>query len=268
MTKIFRIKKYFILLLAALLMVVWMSAAVWADGPFGPPEPLSKAEGGLNTAVGYWYAQDTFKNPTSVHALRQHSIYSHAAYGAGKLWEVYGRIGVADLRISDAFQPANAFTASAKDDFAENWKFFGTLGAKGFHALNGWFGIGAFVQGTYHFSNYTDSTTGVYNGAPFEADLKIKNLWAVAGGVGFQVSLPCTTKLYGGPYLYYTDARLSLSPGVAGVQIAARDDMLSNRSIAGGYAGVDIALTRGFRLNIEGHHAERLSLGAAITYTY
>ena len=36
----------------------------------------------------------------------------------------------------------------------------------------------------------------------------------------------------------------------------------------GGFGGVDIPLFKGFHLNLEGRYAERLSAGAAISYTY
>ncbi len=72
------------------------------------------------------------------------------------VWEIYGRIGISDLKIFDAFSSTNVLTTTSKNDFEENWKFFGTLGAKGFYPINNIFGIGAFLQGSYNFSNFTD----------------------------------------------------------------------------------------------------------------
>jgi hypothetical protein len=43
---------------------------------------------------------------------------------------------------------------------------------------------------------------------------------------------------------------------------------LKNKAIAGAFFGVDIPLSKGFRLNIEGQYAQRLSLGSAIAYVY
>jgi len=43
---------------------------------------------------------------------------------------------------------------------------------------------------------------------------------------------------------------------------------VQNTSIAGGFAGLDIPLAKGFRLNVEGQYADRISAGAAISYTY
>ncbi|MFO7570503.1 MAG: hypothetical protein R6W75_11955, partial [Smithellaceae bacterium] len=181
-------KKY-IAAIAAALIYLSVASIAQAGGMFGPPQTLSKKEGGINTAVGYGYAEDTYESAYT-HVIRQNQIYSHAAYGASDLWEVYGRLGVSDLRLSDAFASPQILTVTSKNDFAENWKFFSTVGAKIFYPFNRFFGVGVFAQGTYHFSNYTDTVVGVYNAAPFEVDLKIKNLWDVNAGVGLQVMIP------------------------------------------------------------------------------
>jgi len=238
-----------------------------ADGMFGPPQTLSRKSGGLNTAVAYRYAEDTFQHDTA-YVLRQQQVYSQAAYGAGDIWEVYGRIGISDLRISGAFVSTDTATSTTKTDFAENWKFFGTLGAKAFLPLGKIFGIGAFVQGTYHLSNYTDNVTGVHNGVPFETDLKIKNLWDVHGGIGLQATVPWNIKLYGGPYVYYSEADAVLTPTIPGILFGAEKVSVHNKSIAGGFFGIDVPLAKGFRLNIEGQFADRFSIGSAITYVY
>ena len=96
---------------------------------FGPPQTMSKKTGGANTAIGYRYAEDTLKGDTDRHVVRQRQIYSQAAYGASGRWEIYGRIGISDLQIADAFRSSSALTAVSRDSFEENWKFFGTLGA-------------------------------------------------------------------------------------------------------------------------------------------
>jgi len=238
-----------------------------AAGPFGTLQTVSKEAGGVNTAIGYFYAEDTFKNDTD-HLIKQNSIYSQVSYGANNMWEIYGRIGVADLKISECFSSTNALTTTSKLDFKENWKFFGTLGAKGFYPISKIFGIGAFVQGTYHFNDYTDSVTGSSNGAPYTADLKIKNLWDINFGMGFQLTVPLDIKLYAGPYVYYSEAKASLDQNIPGIEYAAGNVSIRNKSIVGGFAGIDIPLFKGFHLNAEGRYADRFSAGAAISYTY
>ena len=190
------------------------------------------------------------------------------AYGSKNIWEIYGRIGISDLKIFDAFSSTNVLTTTSKNDFEENWKFFGTLGAKGFYPINKIFGIGAFIQGTYNFSNFTDEIAGIYNATPYIADIKIKNLWDVNFGIGFQATVPYGIKLYIGPYIYYSEANACLSTNIPGLKFGTQDVLLKNKSIAGGFIGADIPLAKGFRLNIEGQYADRFSLGTAVTYTY
>jgi len=252
--------------LMALLMLT-INPQAFAAGLFGPPQTVSKEAGGLNTAIGYQYHEDTYKNGTD-HTLRQNEIYSQAAYGAKNIWEIYARIGISDMKIFDVFSSADASTVTDKKDFEENWKFFGTLGAKAFYPINSIFGIGAFVQGTYYFSDFTDDVAGVSGGNPFTAELKVKNLWDVNCGVGLQATLPRGIKLYAGPYVYYSEAKVSLSSDMPGLENWAGDFSIKNKSIVGGFTGLDIPLAKGFRLNIEGQFSDRFSAGAAISYTY
>jgi hypothetical protein len=175
---------------------------------------------------------------------------------------------VADLTISDAFSSTNAATITANSDFTENWKFFGSLGAKGFLPINRVFGIGAFVSGTYYFNNFTGDVAGTNGGPPFAADLKVQNMWDVSFGIGFQAAIPYGIKLYIGPYLYYSEAKVCLSANIPGLAFGTENVLLKNKTIAGGFAGADIPLRKGFHLNIEGQYSERFSCGAAISYTY
>ena len=172
------------------------------------------------------------------------------------------------MKISDAFSSNHASTTTSKNDFEENWKLFGTLGAKGFYPINKTFGIGAFMQGTYYFSDFTDHVSGTHNGAPFTTELKVKNLWDVNFGIGFQATVPYGIKLYIGPYIYYSEAKASLSANIPGLKFAAGDVTIENKTKAGGFTGVDIPLAKGFHLNVEGQYSERFSVGAAITYSY
>lgn len=157
---------------------------------------------------------------------------------------------------------------TSKNHFEENWKFFGTLGAKGFYPINSIFGIGAFLQGSYAFSNFTDDIAGRHNGTPFNTDLKIKNLWDVNFGVGLQATAPRGIKLYAGPYLYYAEADAHFSSAIPGLQAGNQKVLWKNKSIAGAFFGTDLPLAKGFHLNIEGQYTDRFSIGSAITYTY
>jgi len=266
MKKEFLTKKFLFIALTALLIFTINGKAA-AAGLFGPPQTVSKEAGGLNTSIGYWYHEDTYKNGAE-HVIRQNEVYSQVAYGANNIWELYARIGVSDLKVFDIFSSADASTKTDKNNFEENWKFFGTLGAKGFYPINKIFGIGAFIQGTYYFSNFTDDIAGTSGSKPFITDLKVKNLWDVNFGIGFQATIPYGIKLYAGPYIYYSEARVSLAANIPGLEYAAGNVSIDNKSIAGGFAGIDIPLAKGFRLNVETQYSDRLSAGAAVTYTY
>jgi len=234
---------------------------------FGPPQTISREAGGLNTAIGYWYHESKLKNG-SEYIFRQNEVYSQASYGGKNRWEIYGRIGVADLKISDAFSSSNVSTITSNNDFTENWKLFGTLGAKGFLPINKILGIGAFLQGTYYFNNFTGDVAGTNAGVPFTADLKVQNMWDVNFGIGFQATVPYGIKLYAGPYVYYSEAKVNLSANVTGLEFGTAESLFKNKEFAGGFVGADIPLSKGFHLNIEGQYSDRVSVGAAVSYTY
>jgi hypothetical protein len=255
-----------VIALMALLMLTINPQAL-AAGLFGPPQTVSKEAGGLNTAIGYQYHEDTYKNGAD-HTFRQNEIYSQAAYGAKNIWEIYARIGISDMKMFDVFSSTDASTVTDKKDFEENWKFFGTLGAKAFYPVNSIFGIGAFVQGTYYFSDFTDDVAGVSGGTPFTTEFTVKNLWDVNFGVGLQATIVYGIKLYAGPYIYYSEAKISSFPNISGLEYSAGDVSVQNKSILGGFTGLDIPLAKGFRLNIEGQFSDRFSAGAAVSYTY
>ena len=188
-------------------------------------------------------------------------------YGT-QTWELYGRVGISDLKVLDAFRSTQGSTATSKNDFEDNGEYFGTLGAKGFYPFNKTFGIGAFVQGSYYFTDFTDDVSGSFNGAPFRADLKVKNLWDVNLGIGFQAKVPFGIKLYIGPYAYYSEAKTSLSQNIPGLKFEPGDGAIKNTTNIGGFAGVDVPLAKGFHLNVEGQYSERFSVGVAVTYSY
>lgn len=259
--------KKLIFIFCSVMCLMVLSSKAQAGGMFGPLQTISREAGGLNTAIGYRYVQDTY-HAQSDYQVRQNQVYSQASYGASGVWEIYGRIGITDLKISDAFKSSVALTSTAKDNFEENWKFFGTLGGKAFLPFNKYFGLGAFVQGSYNFSNFTDNFSGTQGGASFVADWKVKHLWDVNFGVGLQATTPCGIRLYAGPYVYYAEADAHLSSSMPGLQAGAQSDLLNNKVIAGGFLGVDIPLAKGFRLNIEGQYTDRFSVGSAIAFAY
>lgn len=140
-----RIKKVKAAAVAALVALI--IPAVASAGLIGPPQPVSRKDGGLHTGIGYWHQEDKLKDGRD-YVLKQNQLYTHAGYGSGNLWEVYARIGIADIRLQNAFRTTQPATVSSKNDLEDNWNnLFGTLGAKIFSPAGKTFGIGAFAQG-------------------------------------------------------------------------------------------------------------------------
>ena len=247
-------------------MLFTINGTASAGGLFGPPQSISKEAGGLNTGLGYWVHEDKYRNDTE-QETRQNQIFSHLGYGT-QTWELYGRVGISDLKVLDAFGSTQGSVSTSKNDFEDNWEYFGTLGAKGFYPFNKTFGIGAFVQGSYYFTDFTDDVSGSLNGAPFKATLKVKNLWDVNLGIGFQATVPFGIKLYIGPYAYYSEAKTSLSQNIPGLKFEPGDGAIKSMTNLGGFAGVDFPLAKGFHLNVEGQYSEKFSVGVAVTYSY
>jgi hypothetical protein len=256
--------KVIVLILFGILIV---PGSVDASGPFGPPQPIVKGAEGLHTGIGYWFHEDRYKNGTE-HVTRQNQIYSELGYGSRNRWEITGRVGMSDLKIIDAYSSSTASTATSKKDFEENGKFFGTVGAKGFYPFNERVGIGAFIQGTFYFNDYADTVSGTRNGAPFSVELRVRDVWDVSFGMGFQVAVPYNIKMYIGPYVHYSEFKISPSADVAGTAFASRGTTMKNKTGFGGFTGVEVPLAKGFRLNLEGQYSERLSVGAAVIYVY
>lgn len=238
-----------------------------ASGLFGPPQSISKDTGGLHTGIGYWYHEDKY-NAGADYVTRQNQLYSEVGYGTKNYWDIYVRVGTSDLNVADAFSSTSAATITFKNDFEENMNYFGTFGTKGFYPFGKTFGMGAFMQGTYYFRDFTDDVSGTRNGAPFTVEMRMKNLWDVNFGIGFQATVPYGIKMYLGPYVYYSEAKVSPSTNVTGLALASGEMTIKNKTSLGGFTGIEVPLAKGFRLNVEGQYSERLSAGAAVTYSY
>ena len=250
----------------SVVILLLLQGAAAAGGPFGPPQPLSKEKGGWATALGYWRNEATFENGKE-QVVSQNQVYSQLGYGQ-KYWEIYGRIGLSDLKIADAFRSTQASLVTAKNDFEDNWEWFGTLGAKGFYPLDKTFGIGGFLQASYYFNDFTDKVSGSNNGAPFETQFKVSNFWDVNFGLAFQAAIPADIKLYIGPYACYSEATVSPSRTIPGLGSNTGNYLIHNPTALGGFAGVYLPLARGFHLNVEGQYSDRFSVGAAVVYSY
>lgn len=253
------ITKKYIVPFIALLSLSW-TEAVPAAGLFGPPQPLVKESGGLRTAVGYWRYEDKFKNNAD-YVVKQNQIYTEAAYGA-RLWEFYGRLGGADLTIPDAFRSNVTGASTSKNDFEGNWSLFGSLGGKLYYPIGPVFGFGAFARGTYIFNNYKDEVDISFFGTRFRSEILIKDAWDADLGLGFQVKLSDVI-LYAGPYM-----KICPSFKITGSGFRTDETKITTTTDFGGYAGIDVPITKVFHLNVEAQYSERLSAGAAVSFIY
>ena len=250
-----------------LILLLFGGGTAAAGGPLGPPQPAAKSAGGLYTAVGAWHQENRYGDGGE-YLFRQNQVYSEAGYGANDRWAVYGRLGVGNLNVREAFSPAASSVATDKSDFEDKQQLFGTLGGKVFYPLDAMFGIGAFLQGSAYFSDFRDQVSGSRSGAPFALELRVKDLREATLGFAVQANISQGVRLYGGPFLSYSEAVLSSSADASGLRFAGGDETVRNRTPLGGFAGIEAKLAKGFLLNIEGQVAERLSAGVAVLYVY
>lgn len=259
--------KHYKVIIISLLIFFTIRGVAEASGLFGPPQSIAKDTGGLHTGIGYWYHEDEY-NIGADYVTRQRQLYSEAGYGIKNYGDIYVRVGVSDLNIAEAFSSPSATTITSKNDFAENTNYFATFGTKGFYPFDKTFGVGLFIQGTYYFRNFRDEVTGTRSGAPFTIELMVKNLWDVNFGIALQATAPYGIRMYIGPSVSYSEANVSSSTNITGLALASGEITMKNKTILGGFTGIEVPLAKGFRLNIEGQYSARLSTGAAVTYSY
>jgi len=141
----------------------------------------------------------------------------------------------------------------------------------------GWTGILSFQQGlrsrcvssgSYSFQDFTDDISGTRDGVPVTAALKVKKLWDVNFGIGVQATLSRDIKPYAGPYLYYSQAKISSSGNIPGLPFPTGEVTAHNKTNVGGFAGIDVPLARGFHLLVEGRYSDRFSGGTTVAYSY
>ena len=145
---------------------------------------------------------------------------------------------------------------------------FRHVGGQGFYPFNRTFGIGAFLQGSCSFQDFTGNVSGTQDGVRFTTELKVRKVWDVNFGVGFQATIPNDIKLYAGPYFYVSRAKISPSVNVPGLPFSSGESTIRNKTTIGGFSGIDVPLAGGFHLAVEGQYSERFSVGTAVTYSY
>lgn len=269
-------KAVLILALAALFFTCTAASAT----QFGPFTPAAQEEN-VAVGLGYFYFSDKWEAEDSGWEdikLKQHRVYLQAAYGFMEDWEVYLRIGGADMKADDVF-------TLGESEFDGDMKPFGTVGLRGAMEITPAISIGPFVQ-ISRYSDYDDKRSSSFTLLSDLSDpalgvilpagtytvseqLDIKDAWDVSAGVGIQGNIGKAT-LYAGPFLYWSRAEveetLILTGPLSGTLRASTD--YESKSNIGGFAGVRIPLARGLLLDAEAQLRSEFSAGLSLTYAF
>jgi hypothetical protein len=225
-------------------------------GEFGATAPYTK-QGQFSMALGYSYLDSKLKfdsssvNGKSEQKFSQNQFYLEGGYGFVKDWEMFLRVGAADLDAEGLFD----LPGTATEDFSGSYKFFGTLGFRGEFYKTPSFGIGAFLQGSY-FSD-TDKTDSDQSNYEFKSMYEIDLGLDIHGKVG-------PVLLYTGPFAYtfrgeLRDTDVSVSPS----QLLATTDF-REKNWFGWFGGARMPFSENFYGNLEGRYQSGWALALSI----
>ncbi len=223
--------------LAVFLITVLFAGTASAAGMFGPPEPLADP-GKFSLDAGYMLDKTKMKQGDDRIGTRSNEYYLQGNYSFLKDWEVYGRLGGADM-VAHSYDTQQRFGASPN--------IFGSLGFKGVAYRNGNFAFGPFAEGTMY---------GNYSGVA-------RNQWETDVGVSAQYKIKAVT-IYGGPFGYWrqADSQLALNPPIS------QDDM-KERSNIGGFLGMRFPIVQQkVFLTAEAQMRDRPGIGASLSYKF
>lgn len=237
-------------LLSCLLSVLFVICVVGISsaGQFGPAEPAAK-EGKPSIGIGYFYSETKMKS-SDIEGLifQSNQVYLQGSYSFVKNWEIYGRIGGADMREKET-------------GFQDNMKTFGSLGVRGLLYDDGLFGFGPFIQGTI-YSNYSDRVTS--GGAT--GKFSVENPWEGVVGLAAQIKKG-NFMLYYGPFAYM--ARNKLKVRVAFDNLTVNDSTtLKEKGNFGGFLGINVLAAKGLNIGIEGQYTGKFSVGGICSYSF
>jgi len=206
-------------------------------GQFGPPEPLADP-GKVSLGLGYWLDRTKMEQGGDRLGTKSNQYYLQGTYTFLKDWEVYGRLGGADMVVH---------SQDTNQRFSDGVNVYGSLGFKGVVYRYGDFAVGPFIEGSW-YGDYKDVA---------------KNLWDTNVGVSAQYKIHAVT-LYGGPFGYWheADSRLALNPSVS------QDDMKERHNL-GGFLGVSVPVVQQkVFLAAEVQMKDRPGVGASISYKF
>ncbi len=206
-------------------------------GAFGPPEPLADP-GKISLGFGYFLDRTKMKQDDDHLGTRSNQYFLQGTYTLLKDWEIYGRLGGADMVVH---------SRDTSQRFSDSATIYGTLGFKGVVYRYGNFAVGPFIEGSWY---------GDHAGVA-------KNQWDTNVGISAQYKIRSVT-LYGGPFAYWrqADSLLALNPA------SSQDDMKERHNI-GGFLGVRVPVVQQkVFLTAEGQMKDRPGVGASISFKF
>lgn len=269
-------KKLIVILFFASILLARQSLAF--AGNFGSPRPTT-VPGGFALGFGYFHYEskwgpedDTFFGISDIWdevEAKSDRVYVQGSFSFLKNWEVYARVGAADMRLEDAF--------AGIEDFKDDYQPFGTAGIRGLFYNGGSWGIGPFAQVNYVFTDFENeiSEVGIIDGMPVHVSDKRKyeNPWDISAGVAFYMKQGIVN-FYGGPFFYWGKADTEDDIELIDVETdtlllsASGPTTYEEKGNLGGYLGVQVSLGKGFNLEVEVIGRKRIGFGTALTYSF
>lgn len=236
------------IIVAALSACLLLTTTAGAE-VFGPASPAAKPGvltlGGGLTGNAFSYEIDN--NNFFDSKAKQVQGYLQLGYATSTSCETYLRLGMADLRID------NAFISSR--DFKADYEPYGTLGIKGLLRKNPNFDLGVFLQGSY-FGDYSDNA--LIGGTNYT--LAFEKTWEANLGLVLQKELDGGI-LYGGPIAF-------IRKGDAKTSVNNASDSYEEEGNFGGLVGVRWPLKNGVTFDFEAQLKSEVSGGAAVTFPF
>ncbi len=213
----------------------------------GSIEPVSHDQiWNISMGIGYQYYSDKIDIGSTSHKIKQNQVFLQLSSGVRNI-EGYIRVGGADLRMEDAFDP-NIF--GGKSEFKDDsYKAFFTGGGRGSIPVSDNFSINPFGQITFTptFKDHADGTVG---GLPVRQEIEV-SFYEVEAGLFFQGKLKPIT-LYAGPFIYWIRG----------------DNDLKEKGNFGGAAGIRFQIGGNLSIGIEAQYRQEPSAGGMIGYTF
>lgn len=255
---------------ALITLSIGLCANAWAaGGQFGASQPIADKDG-WTIGAGYFFNHEQVKIYDTYHNMQQNLAYAQAtksfATASSGNYEIYGRIGSADLLLGNYFKSDSPDMATSKNDLDSDTLPFATVGLKAFFPATDILGVGGFIQGTYFFGKFKDDMNGAYKGVPFFSSTEVDNMYNISLGWSVQAKLPYDIKVYAGPSLSWTRADVTDSPKIP--TPTTMDSSLKNKSNFGAFAGASFQTLKWLDINIEGQFSDKVSCGASVSFIF